>query len=152
PEELHRALIAHRERERAPRDLPRREAGRRGARRRGSAGFAPLPSDTIPAAAEVRMGLLIKNGTVVTALDTTKADVYCDNGTVTAVGFDLSSLKKKRDREIDASGKLVVPGGIDAHTHMELPFMGDVSKDDFEQGTICGVAGGTTSIIDFVIP
>jgi dihydropyrimidinase len=98
------------------------------------------------------MGILIKNGTVVSALDTTKADVYCDNGTVTAVGIDLSSMKKKGDREIDASGKLVVPGGIDAHTHMELPFMGEVSKDDFEQGTIAGVAGGTTSIIDFVIP
>lgn len=98
------------------------------------------------------MGLLIKNGTVVTALDAAKADVYCDNGTVTAVGFDLGAMKKKGDREIDASGKLVLPGAIDAHTHMELPFMGDVSKDDFEQGTIGGVAGGTTSIIDFVIP
>ncbi|MBI3722975.1 dihydropyrimidinase [bacterium] len=98
------------------------------------------------------MGILVKGGTVVTALDSARADVYCDNGTVTAVGIDLSSMKRKGDREIDASGKLVLPGAIDAHTHMELPFMGEVSKDDFEQGTIAGTAGGTTTIIDFVIP
>src|SRR5438552_10285192 len=98
------------------------------------------------------MGILVKGGTVVTALDSARADVYCDNGTVTAVGLDLSSMKQKGDREIDASGKLVLPGAIDAHTHMELPFMGEVSRDDFEQGTIAGTAGGTTTIIDFVIP
>jgi dihydropyrimidinase len=98
------------------------------------------------------MGVLIKNGTVVTALDAVKADVYCENGTVTAVGHDLSRLKQKNDRELDASGKLVLPGGIDAHTHMELPFMGSFSRDDFEEGTIAGVAGGTTTIIDFAIP
>jgi dihydropyrimidinase len=98
------------------------------------------------------MGILVKGGTVVTAVDSARADVYCENGTVTAIGSNLSALKQRGDRELDASGKLVIPGAIDAHTHMELPFMGTFSRDDFEEGTIAGVAGGTTTIIDFAIP
>jgi len=96
------------------------------------------------------MGIVVRNGTVVTANDHYVADVYCDGGKIVAVG---SSLDVPANAEvIDASGQYVFPGGIDAHTHMELPFMGTVSSDDFFTGTAAGVAGGTTTIIDFVIP
>lgn len=96
------------------------------------------------------MGLLIKNGTIVTALDTHVGDVLTHEGTIVAVGADLEG--GAGDTVIDASGQYVFPGGLDPHVHMELPFMGTVSCDDFETGTAAGVAGGTTSIIDFVIP
>jgi dihydropyrimidinase len=96
------------------------------------------------------MGILIKNGTIVTALDQYVGDVYCDNGKITAIGANLDG--SGTDTTIDASGQYVFPGGIDPHVHMELPFMGTVASDDFETGTAAGVAGGTTSIIDFVIP
>jgi dihydropyrimidinase len=97
------------------------------------------------------MGLLIKNGDIVTAGDRFVADVYCDGGTIVAIGKDLEKRGAK-DTVIDASGQFVFPGMIDPHVHMELPFMGTVSADDFESGTAAGIAGGTTSIIDFVIP
>ena len=77
------------------------------------------------------------------------ADIFIDGETVTTIG---KSLDMEADRVIDASGKLVFPGGIDPHTHMQLPFMGTVAMDDFFTGTAAGLAGGTTSIIDFVIP
>lgn len=96
------------------------------------------------------MGLLIKNGEIITATDRLFADVYCENETVTQIGPNLSA--KENDTVIDAKGKWVIPGGIDVHTHLDLPFMGTVAKDDFESGTIAAAAGGTTSIIDFVIP
>jgi len=96
------------------------------------------------------MGILIKNGTIVTALDTTLGDVLTQDGTIVAVGTDLEA--SSGDTTIDASGQYVFPGGLDPHVHMELPFMGTISADDFETGTAAGVAGGTTSIIDFVIP
>jgi dihydropyrimidinase len=97
------------------------------------------------------MGLLIKNGEIVTAADRTVADVYCDGGRIVAIGEDLEKRSAK-DEVIDASGAFVFPGFLDPHVHMELPFMGKVSADDFESGTASGVAGGTTSIIDFCIP
>jgi dihydropyrimidinase len=97
------------------------------------------------------MGLLIKNGEIVTAADRTVADVYCDGGRIVAIGEDLEKRAAK-DEVIDASGAFVFPGFLDPHVHMELPFMGKVSADDFESGTASGVAGGTTSIIDFCIP
>lgn len=98
------------------------------------------------------MGLLIKNATIVTALDEFEGDVYCQGDKIVAVGGDLSARRQSGDEVIDASGQLVFPGGIDPHTHFELPFMGTISADDFEVGTASALAGGTTSIIDFVIP
>jgi dihydropyrimidinase len=97
------------------------------------------------------MGLLIKNGEIVTAADRTVADVYCEDGRIVAIGESLDKRSAK-DEVIDASGQFVFPGMIDPHVHMELPFMGKVSADDFESGTASGIAGGTTSIIDFCIP
>jgi dihydropyrimidinase len=90
--------------------------------------------------------LLIKNGTVVTASETVKADVYIQGEKVHTIGTGLSM---KADQTIDASGCYLFPGGIDAHTHMDLPFMGTSSSDDFESGTLAGLYGGTTTIIDF---
>jgi dihydropyrimidinase len=97
------------------------------------------------------MGLLIKNGEIVTAADRYTADVYCEGGKVVAIGGSLEKRSAK-DEIVDASGQFVFPGFIDPHVHMELPFMGTVSADDFETGTASGVAGGTTCIIDFCIP
>ena len=94
--------------------------------------------------------VLIRGGTVVNAQDSVKADVLCEGGLIRAVGPDLEA--PAGCTVIDASGALVMPGGIDPHTHMELPFMGTVTKDDFYSGTSAGVSGGTTMIIDFVIP
>lgn len=95
-------------------------------------------------------GIVVRNGQVVTALDQFVADIHCEDGKIVAVGENLAV--PAGTEVIDASGQLVMPGGIDAHTHMELPFMGTVSSDDFFTGTAAGVAGGTTSIIDFIIP
>lgn len=96
------------------------------------------------------MNLLIKGGKLVNADNSIFADVYCENGIIKAIGHDL---KIPDDTEIvDATGKLVMPGGIDPHTHMQLPFMGTVASEDFYSGTAAGLAGGTTMIIDFVIP
>ncbi len=92
------------------------------------------------------MSLLIKNGTVVTASETVKADVYIEGEKVHTIG---TALSMKADQTIDASGCYLFPGGIDAHTHMDLPFMGTFSSDDFESGTLAGLHGGTTTIIDF---
>jgi dihydropyrimidinase len=97
------------------------------------------------------MGILIKNGEIITASERFIGDVYCSGGKILAVGVGLDK-QQAEDTVIDASGQLVLPGGVDAHVHMELPFMGTESSDDFETGTAAGVAGGTTTIIDFVIP
>jgi dihydropyrimidinase len=97
------------------------------------------------------MGLLIKNGEIVTAADRYVADVYCDGGRVVAIGESLEKRSAK-DETLDASGQFVLPGFIDPHVHMELPFMGTVSADDFFTGPASGVAGGTTCFIDFCIP
>ncbi|MBI5836723.1 MAG: dihydropyrimidinase [Candidatus Eisenbacteria bacterium] len=97
------------------------------------------------------MGILIKNGTLVTASEQTVADVYCDGGQVVALGRDLEKRGAK-DEVIDASGQYVLPGAVDPHVHLALPFMGTVSADDYEAGTACALAGGTTTVVDFVIP
>src|SRR3954467_3241736 len=94
------------------------------------------------------MTTLIKNGRIITATDDFIGDVFIDGETVRTIGKNLSM---PADRTIDASGKLVIPGGIDPHVHMELPFGGTVSSDDFKSGTIAAAFGGTTSIIDFAI-
>ncbi|MBK5933661.1 dihydropyrimidinase [Rhodovulum imhoffii] len=93
------------------------------------------------------MTTVIKNGTVVTADLTYKADVSVDGGKIAEIGPDL-----KGDKELDATGCYVMPGGIDPHTHLEMPFMGTYSSDDFESGTRAGLAGGTTMIVDFALP
>jgi len=96
------------------------------------------------------MALHIKGGTVVNADISQRADVLVDGGKIAAVG---SKLDIPADAEVvDAGGCYVVPGGIDPHTHMELPFMGTVASEDFFSGTTAGIVGGTTMIIDFVIP
>ncbi|MFZ3584928.1 dihydropyrimidinase [Loktanella sp. DJP18] len=93
------------------------------------------------------MGKVIKNGTVVTADLTYKADVKIDGGKIVAIGPDLTG-----DEVLDAAGCFVMPGGIDPHTHLEMPFMGTYSADDFESGTRAALAGGTTMVVDFALP
>ena len=80
------------------------------------------------------MSLLIKGGRIITASDDYVADVYCENGTVTAIGKDLPAHRYQADRTIEASGHYVMPGGIDVHTHLDMPFGGTTSTDDFETG------------------
>ncbi|MDZ4811695.1 MAG: dihydropyrimidinase [Pseudomonadota bacterium] len=96
------------------------------------------------------MSVLIRGGTVVDADLSYRADVLIAGDTIAAIGESLDA--PAGTEVIDAGGLLVMPGGIDPHTHMELPFMGTVASDDFYTGTAAGLAGGTTSIIDFVIP
>lgn len=96
------------------------------------------------------MAVLIQGGTVVNADRSFRADVLCDNGLITAVGEGLAAPAKAT--VVDAAGQFVMPGGIDPHTHMQLPFMGTVASEDFYSGTAAALAGGTTMIIDFVIP
>ncbi len=97
------------------------------------------------------MSLLIKNGRVITASDDYQADVFCHDGTIAAIGKDLPAHRFTADRTIDASDQYVLPGGIDVHTHLNMPFGGTTSADDFESGTIAAAFGGTTSLIDFAI-
>ena len=96
------------------------------------------------------MTVLIKGGTVVNADRSFRADVLCQDGQITAVGENLDAPSDANF--VDAGGQYVMPGGIDPHTHMQLPFMGTVASEDFYSGTAAGLAGGTTMIIDFVIP
>jgi dihydropyrimidinase len=91
---------------------------------------------------------LIQGGTVVTAADTMRADVLVDGEKVAAVGTGLAA---SADRVVDATGRLVMPGAIDVHTHMEMPFGGTFSSDDFASGTAAAAWGGTTTIIDFAM-
>ena len=93
------------------------------------------------------MTTVIKNGTIVTADLTYKADVLVDLGKIIEIGPNLSG-----DKTLDATGCYVMPGGIDPHTHLEMPFMGTYSTDDFESGTRAALAGGTTMVVDFVLP
>lgn len=94
------------------------------------------------------MKTLIKNGRIVTAVDDYTADIFIENGTVAVIG---RTLDMEADTVIDATGKIVIPGGIDPHTHMELPFGGTQSSDDFFTGTRAAAFGGTTTIIDFAV-
>ncbi len=96
------------------------------------------------------MSVLIKGGTLVTDTLTVRGDLLCEGDKIAAVGGSLDAPSGAT--VIDASGQYVMPGGIDPHTHMQLPFMGTVAIEDFYSGTAAGLAGGTTSIIDFVIP
>src|ERR1700674_5129067 len=92
------------------------------------------------------MSVLIKGGRIVTAADDYVGDIYIDSGTVSLIG---ESLDVSADKVIDATGKLVIPGAIDPHTHIELPFGGTVTCDDFTSGTVSAAFGGTTSLVDF---
>jgi dihydropyrimidinase len=94
------------------------------------------------------MSVLIKGGRIVTAADDYVADVLIEGETIAAVG---TSLGNSADRVIDAAGKYVIPGAIDPHTHMEMPFGGTVSCDDFTSGTVSAAFGGTTALVDFCL-
>ncbi|MGH9795665.1 MAG: dihydropyrimidinase [Candidatus Acidiferrales bacterium] len=97
----------------------------------------------------MRFDLIIQNGTVVTAADTFAADVGIVGDTIAAIGKGLPT--DGAQRVINAQGRLVLPGGIDVHTHLDMPFGGTTSADDFESGTIAAAHGGTTTLIDFAI-
>jgi len=94
------------------------------------------------------MALLIQNGTVVTAESTTPADVLIDGGTIREV---RAGIAPEGHKVVDAAGLLVLPGGVDVHTHLDMPFGGTYSSDDFETGTRAAAIGGTTTIVDFAI-
>ncbi|MES2371447.1 MAG: dihydropyrimidinase [Bacteroidota bacterium] len=94
------------------------------------------------------MSILIKNGRVITATDDYIADVFIEGEIITAIGKDL---QVNADQIIDATGKLVMPGGIDPHVHLDMPFMGTYSSDDYETGTRAALFGGTTTVIDFIL-
>ena len=93
------------------------------------------------------MSTVIRNGTIVTADLSCKADVLVEGGRIAAIGHGLTG-----DRVLDATGCYVMPGGIDPHTHLEMPFMGTYSADDFDSGTRAALAGGTTMVVDFALP
>ena len=92
---------------------------------------------------------IIVNGRIVTATDTSLADVALADGKIALIGKDLP--RENAARLIDAGGKYVFPGGIDVHTHLDMPFGGTTSADDFETGTRAAAFGGTTTLIDFAI-
>jgi dihydropyrimidinase len=97
------------------------------------------------------MRTLIANGTIVTAEGSYEADVLVDGETIAQIGRNLAAAGVTADETIDASGKYVIPGAIDVHTHMELPFGGTFAKDTFETGTRAAAFGGTTCIVDFAV-
>jgi dihydropyrimidinase len=97
------------------------------------------------------MKTLIKGGHVVTAVDSYVADILIEGSTIALIGRNLERIVESPDKTIDANGRLVFPGGIDPHTHMDLPFGGTASSDDFETGTRAAAFGGTTTIIDFAV-
>src|SRR2546427_8470086 len=95
----------------------------------------------------MRFDTVIRNGTAVTATDTSLADVGINGDKVTAIAAQLPTENATRIQ--DATGCLVIPGGIDVHTHLDMPFGGTTSADDFQTGTIAAAFGGTTTLIDF---
>ena len=94
------------------------------------------------------MSILIKNGKVVTASEIADADIFVEGEKISAIGNNLSV---KADQTIDASGKLIMPGGIDPHVHLDMPFMGTRSSDNYTTGTTAALFGGTTTVIDFIL-
>jgi len=94
------------------------------------------------------MSVLVKNGRVVTSTDDSIADVFIEGEVIKAIG---TNLQYNADQEIDATGLLVLPGGIDPHVHLSMPFMGTFSSDTYETGTRAALFGGTTTVIDFVL-
>src|SRR5689334_9018517 len=94
------------------------------------------------------MRISVKDETILTATEHYAGDVFIENDKITTIG---TSLNLPADTIIDAKGNYVLPGGIDVHTHMDMPFGGTTSADDFESGTIAAAFGGTTTIVDFAI-
>ncbi|MBT8203729.1 MAG: amidohydrolase family protein, partial [Acidimicrobiia bacterium] len=98
------------------------------------------------------MTTVIKGGTVITATETMQANVLIDGGKVVAIARgSAQTWAEGADRVIDATGKYVVPGAVDVHTHFELPFGGTYVSDNFETGTRAAAHGGTTTIVDFAV-
>ena len=97
------------------------------------------------------MRTLITNGTIVTSEGSQAADVLIDGEAIVAIGAGLAGAGMTADETIDANGKYVIPGAIDVHTHMELPFGGTFAKDTFETGTRAAAFGGTTTVVDFAV-
>src|SRR6516164_958266 len=93
------------------------------------------------------MSTVVKNGTVLAADRTYKADVLIEGERISAIGVNLTG-----DTELDADGAYIMPGGIDPHTHLEMPFMGTTAAETWESGTFAALSGGTTTVVDFVIP
>lgn len=96
-----------------------------------------------------RQSYLFKNASIVNADLSEQGDVLVENGKIAEIS---STITNKNAEVIDCTGKLLIPGGIDTHTHMQLPFMGAYAVDDFDIGSKAALAGGTTSFIDFAIP
>ncbi len=94
------------------------------------------------------MSILIKNGRIITASDDYIADIFIDGDKITTIG---KSLDIKADQVIDAKNKIIIPGGIDPHVHLDMPFMGTSSSDNYETGTTAALFGGTTMVIDFIL-
>src|SRR4051812_14893069 len=94
------------------------------------------------------MSILIKNGRVVTSSEDYVADIFTRGETISMIGKNLSV---NADETIDASGKFLFPGGIDPHVHLDMPFMGTFSSDNYETGTLAALHGGTTMVIDFIL-
>ncbi len=94
------------------------------------------------------MSILIKNGRIITAAEDYIADIFIEGEKISAIGKNLAMAA---DKTIDAKGKLILPGGIDPHVHLDMPFMGTFSSDNYETGTLAALHGGTTMVIDFVL-
>ena len=94
------------------------------------------------------MSILIKNGNIITAADNYVGDIFIEGETIAQTG---TNLLVKADEEIDATGLLIFPGAIDPHVHLEMPFMGTFSSDNYETGTCAALHGGTTTVIDFIL-
>ncbi len=94
------------------------------------------------------MSILIKNGRIITASEDYIADIFIEGETISCIGKNLSM---KVDQIIDATGKFIFPGGIDPHVHLDMPFMGTYSSDNYETGTLAALHGGTTMVIDFIL-
>src|SRR6202521_4363615 len=92
---------------------------------------------------------IVRNGTIVTATDTYAADIGINGGQIAAIAKTLPI--ENATKLIDAAGCIVIPGGIDVHTHLDMPFGGTTSADDFETGTRAAAHGGTTTLVDFAI-
>ena len=100
----------------------------------------------------MKLDTIIKGGRLVTAAETTRTDLGIRGEKIVAIGSGLARNHANGARVIDATGRYVIPGGIDVHVHLDLPFCGTVSADDYDSGTRAAARGGVTTLIDFAIP